>query len=175
MSVIALTGTEATGTVVTDTVPGPLCPSLVAVIVAEPTAAAVTSPLPFTAATPVLLLAHVMARPTSVLPLASVSVATSPTVPPTVTVTELGARLTDATGSGDGAVIVTAAESCLFELPARISTVPKALPCTTPSVLTVATPASELFQLRAGGTLPWDMTMLALNRRLSPTSTEAVL
>ena len=45
------------------TVAEPLCPSLVAVIVADPAALAVTSPLPFTVATTVLLLAHVTTRP----------------------------------------------------------------------------------------------------------------
>src|SRR2546429_958614 len=49
------------------------------VIVAAPTAAALTPPVPLTVATPALLLAHVMARPASVLPFASVSVATSET------------------------------------------------------------------------------------------------
>src|SRR5438045_7781146 len=53
----------------------PLCPSLVAVIVAEPAAAAVTSPLPSTLATDVLLLDHVTSRPVSALPLASFGVA----------------------------------------------------------------------------------------------------
>src|ERR1051325_8308126 len=48
----------------------PLWPSLVAVIVAVPTAPPVTSPLPLTLATPVLLLAHVTVRPPSARPLA---------------------------------------------------------------------------------------------------------
>src|SRR5438270_142704 len=154
LAAAGLTVTEATGTVVTDTVAVPLCPSLVAVMVAEPTVAAVTSPAPLTVATPVLLLAQVMARPASVLPFASLRVATSGTVPPTGTVTELGATLTDATGRGDGTATVMAAESCLPALAARITTVPDAMPRTTPAGLTVARPAFELFQLMAGGTLP---------------------
>src|SRR5207302_1438133 len=55
----------------------PLCPSLVAVIVAAPVATAVTSPLPFTIATAVLLLAQVTARPLSGVPFASFGVAVS--------------------------------------------------------------------------------------------------
>src|SRR5512145_1378348 len=43
----------------------PLCPSLVAVIVAEPAPAPVTRPVPDTVATPVALLSHVIARPVS--------------------------------------------------------------------------------------------------------------
>src|SRR5207248_3328106 len=74
LAVAGLTPTDATGTVVTDTVAEALCPSLVAVMVAEPAAAAVTTPVPLTAATLALLLAHVIARPASALPFASLSV-----------------------------------------------------------------------------------------------------
>src|SRR5439155_22253849 len=116
----------------------PLCPSLVAVIVAEPAAAAVTSPLPLTLATGVLLLDHVTARPASALPLASLRVATSETVPLTVTVVEAGVTLTEATGRGDGSATVTAAESRLLPLEARMKTLPAARPRTTPAPLTVA-------------------------------------
>src|SRR5213594_1843257 len=48
---------------VTVTAEVPLCPSLVAVIVAEPAPTPVTSPLPFTVATAVLSLDHVTPRP----------------------------------------------------------------------------------------------------------------
>ncbi len=58
----------------------PLCPSLVAVIVAEPAPTAVTRPLPLTVATDVLLLDHAIARPVSGLPFASLAVAVSCTV-----------------------------------------------------------------------------------------------
>ena len=57
------------GGVVTVTVAVPLCPSLVAVIVADPTATPVTSPVPLTVATPVALLTHVTTRPVNALPL----------------------------------------------------------------------------------------------------------
>jgi hypothetical protein len=65
--------------VVTDTVIAdvPLMPSLVAVMVAEPDAMAVTSPEAETVATAVLLEPHVTVRPESRVPAASRSVAVS--------------------------------------------------------------------------------------------------
>src|SRR5437763_1528337 len=63
----------------------PLLPSLVAVIVAVPTPAPVTSPLALTVATALLLLAHVTTRPDSGVPLASFGVAVSWTAPPVST------------------------------------------------------------------------------------------
>src|SRR4029077_2765779 len=77
-----VTVTVATGTLDTVTAAVPLCPSLVAVMVAEPPATPVTSPLPFTVATAVLLLAQVTTRPDNGLPLASFGVAVSCTVAP---------------------------------------------------------------------------------------------
>src|SRR2546430_9152508 len=53
----------------------PLCPSLVAVIVAGPAARAVTRPLLLTVAADVLELVQVTVRPVRMLPLASRSVA----------------------------------------------------------------------------------------------------
>src|SRR5438094_529934 len=72
-----VTVTELTATPDTVMLEVPLCPSLVAVIVAEPDVPPVTSPLPSTLATAVLLLDHVTARPVSALPLASFGVALS--------------------------------------------------------------------------------------------------
>jgi hypothetical protein len=71
------TVTVATGAAVTVMAAVPLCPSLVAVIVAPPAAPAVTSPLPFTVATVVLFEDHVTTRPANGLPLASLGVAVS--------------------------------------------------------------------------------------------------
>src|SRR6266852_1910592 len=59
-----VTLTDATGTGVTVIVAVPLCPSLVAVIVAVPAPTAVTRPLAFTVATAALLLTHVTKRVT---------------------------------------------------------------------------------------------------------------
>ncbi len=62
-----VTVTVATGSAVTEMSAVPLWPSLVAVIVAVPTASDVTRPLAFTVATAVLELLHVTARPVSTL------------------------------------------------------------------------------------------------------------
>jgi len=67
--------TEATGTLVTVRADVPLCPSLVAVIVAEPAATPVTWPLADTVATAGLLVAHVTARPVRAVPVESSGVA----------------------------------------------------------------------------------------------------
>src|SRR5437764_8703311 len=93
------TGTEATGAAVTVTYDVPLCPSLVAVIVAVPAPTPVTSPLPFTRATAVLLLDQVTTRPLSGFPLASFGVAVSCTVAPCCTLAGDGLTVTEATGT----------------------------------------------------------------------------
>jgi hypothetical protein len=69
--------TDATGTAEIVTLAVPLFPSLVAVIVAEPAATPVTTPLDDTVAIPVLELDHVSARPVSTLLFASRAVAVS--------------------------------------------------------------------------------------------------
>src|SRR5207247_7692625 len=68
----------------------PLCPSLVAVIVAEPATTPLTRPLEFTVATDVLLLAQVIVRPVSGLPLTSCGVAVSCAVWPACTLAGAG-------------------------------------------------------------------------------------
>ncbi len=103
-----VTATEATGTVVTAIAAVPLCPSLVAVRVAEPAARPVTSPLPLTDATDGFELDQLTARPVSTAPAESFVVAESWTVCPTCALTEAGLTLTDATGTG---VTVTTAVS----------------------------------------------------------------
>ena len=75
-----LTVTEATGTFVAVIAAVPFFPSLVAVIVADPPAFAVTSPLALTVAIVVLLLVQVTVRPDSALPAESFGVAVSCTV-----------------------------------------------------------------------------------------------
>src|SRR5258708_18985381 len=76
LAVAGDTATEATGagTAATDTSAAPLWPSLVALIMAPPTATPVTTPLLSTVATAGALLAHVTTRPLRALPLASLSV-----------------------------------------------------------------------------------------------------
>ena len=104
-----LTTTDATVGAVEETVTAevPLFPSLVAVIVVEPAAIAVTNPLPFTVATAVLLDAHVIVRPASTLPPASLSVAASCVVCPTAILTVAGLTVTDATGATSLVVALT--------------------------------------------------------------------
>src|SRR5438309_2164435 len=130
LAVAGLTDTEATGAGAGTVIAAvPLCPSLVAVIVAEPAARAVTSPLPLTVATVVLLLDHVITRPDSRLPLASCGVAVSCTVCPTGGLAVAGATVTDATGTLDTA---TLAVPLLPSLVAVIVLEPGASAVTTP-------------------------------------------
>src|SRR3989441_6136238 len=103
-----LTATDATGTLVTVTVAVPPLPSLVAVIIADPAATPVTTPLALTVAVAPLLVAHITTRPLSAFPPASLGVAVSCTVCPTVTLADAGLTATDATGT---VAIVTAAVS----------------------------------------------------------------
>src|SRR5437667_386479 len=103
-----LTVTEATGTFVTVTVAVPLLPSLVAVIVADPTALLVRRPLVLTVATAALLVAQVTTRPESVPPAESLVTAESCVEVPTVIVADEGDRPKDAT---DTVLTVTVAES----------------------------------------------------------------
>ncbi len=92
--------TAATGATVTVTLAVPLCPSLVAVIVTGPPAATpLTSPLPFTLAIALVLDCQVMTRPVNGLPFASLRVAVSCTVCPTVRLAVAGVTVTEATGT----------------------------------------------------------------------------
>src|SRR5207244_11733163 len=77
----------------------PLCPSLMAVIIAEPATTPLTSPLELTVATAVLLLDHAIVRPDSGLPAASFGVAVSWTAFPAGTHADAGLTVTDATGT----------------------------------------------------------------------------
>src|SRR6266516_2735425 len=71
------TATDATGALLTVMLALPLWPSLVAVMVAEPVATAVTSPLEPTVATAPFELVHATLRPVSGLPFASFGIAVS--------------------------------------------------------------------------------------------------
>ena len=77
----------------------PLFASLVAVIVAEPTATPVTRPLLLTVATDVVELVHVTVRPVRMLPFASFSVAVSCSVAFVEMVAGVGVTVTEATGT----------------------------------------------------------------------------
>src|SRR3989454_12567197 len=120
----------------TVTVALPLCPSLVAVIVAAPAAAPVTTPLELTVATEVLLLDQDTARPDSGVPFASFGVATSCTAPFTCNDAVAGLTLTDATGTF--ATVMLAVPLCP-SLVAVIVAEPAAAPVTKPLPVMLAT------------------------------------
>src|SRR5882724_4256341 len=120
----------------TVTVALPLCPSLVAVIVAEPAAAPVTRPLELTVATEVLLLDQDTARPDSGVPFASFGVAVSCTAPFTCTDAVAGLTLTDATAT---LVTVMLALPLCPSLVAVIVAEPVANAVTSPLPSTLAT------------------------------------
>jgi hypothetical protein len=130
------TVTLATGTGVTMTPALPLLPSLVAVIVAEPTDSAVTTPAELTVATAGLLDDHVTRRSVTVVPLASLTVAVSVVVVPTTRLFVAGAMVTLPTGTG---VTVTVALPDLDSLVAIMVAVPGTTAVTIPLADTVAT------------------------------------
>ena len=123
---------------VTVTVAVPFTPSLVAVIIAEPAATAVTSPLEFTVATAGVLDAQVTVRPVSVLPPASLRAAASCRVLPTKRLVLVGLTTTDATDAGVVAVTVRAAAPVTPPLVAVIVAVPAATAVASPLPLIVA-------------------------------------
>src|SRR2546422_8095146 len=136
---VAVTGviaTAATGTFATVTVAVPLFPSLVTVIVADPAATPVTSPVADTVAMAGFALVHVIARPVRTLPAASLGVAVSCAVLPTKTFVVAGLTATEATGTVD---TVTAAVPLWPSLVAVIVAAPTATPVTSPLAETVAT------------------------------------
>src|SRR6266516_3836390 len=134
-----VTAPVATGTGVTVILAVPLCPSLVAEIVAAPVATAVTSPVEFTLAVAVLLLDQLMVRPESGLPFASFGVAVSCTVCPTCTLADAGLTATLLT-------VILDEPLCPSEVAVIVAT-PAATPDTTPLELTVATAVLLLDQL----------------------------
>src|SRR5207244_2212403 len=108
-----VTVTDATGTFVTVIAAVPLCPSLVAVMVADPGARPVTFPFTSAIATEVLLLDHVTVRPDSGLPFASFGDAVSWTACPAAIVADAGLTLTEATGTVQPATVTVAvSDSC---------------------------------------------------------------
>src|SRR5213593_3549839 len=167
-----VTVTLATGTGVTVTLDVPLCPSLVAVIVAEPVATPVTSPLPFTVATAVLLLDQVTTRPGRGFPFASFGVAVSCTVSPTCTLAGEGVTVTLATGTG---VTVTPDVPLFPSLVAVIVAEPVATPVTSPLPFTVAMAVLSLDQVttRPGRGFPFASRGVAVSWTVNPTATLA--
>src|SRR5438034_1384037 len=167
-AVAGLTVTDATETIATVTLAVPLCPSLVAVIVADPAATPVTSPAADTVAIAVFELVHATARPVSTFPAASFSVALSCVVAPAKTFAVAGLTVTEATGTLD---TVTAAVPLCPSLVAVIVTAPTAPPVTSPAADTVAIATFELVQLitRPLSMLPAASLRIAASCRVPPT------
>src|SRR5205823_1645170 len=172
-AVPGLTVTDATGTVLTVIAAVPLCPSLVAVIVAAPAVTPVTTPLPLTVATAVLLLPQLTGRPDSGLPLASFGVAASCTVWPTGTDAVPGLTVTDATGT---VPTVIAAVPLFPSLVAVSVAAPTATPVACPAPFTVATAGLLLDQVtvRPPSGLPNASRVIAAYCAVCPTPIVAV-
>jgi hypothetical protein len=133
---LGVTPTDATGTADTVTLAEPVCPSLVAVIVAVPVPCAVTNPLPFTVATPLALVDHTIGRAVSTLPAASRSVAVNCPVCPAFRFNVAGATVTVATGAW---LTLIAADPVCPSLVAVIVAVPVPCAVTNPLPFTVTT------------------------------------
>jgi len=170
-----LTTTDATGTSWTVTVVAPLCPSLVAVIIAEPESTAVTRPvLGSTVALDGLLDAHVTTRPVSTKPPASFVVAVSVKVCPTVSGPPGGATVTVATGA---AVTVNVAVPDFVSLVAVTVAVPALTPVTTPVLaLIVATDVgvTDHVTVRPVRTLPFASSVTAVRGVVRCSTTEGL-
>src|SRR6266513_1961520 len=117
----------------------PLCPSLVAVIVAGPAAKAVTRPLLLTVATDVLELVQVTVRPVRMLPPASRSVAVSWSVCPAGTLAVAGLTVTEATG----ALATETAAVCVMAVPLIVAET-VFVPATVELKVPVATPVASV-------------------------------
>jgi hypothetical protein len=137
-----VTVTDATGVAVTVIVALALLPSVAAVMVAEPTDIAVTTPLADTVATLGLSVAHSIARSASVISAASFATAFSCCVDPSTRVNEETSRRTDETGTRR---TVNVALPDTPSLVATMFVVPGDTAVTTPVLETVAIPPfSEL-------------------------------
>ena len=116
----------------------------VALIVVEPAATPLTTPLADTVAVPVLVLDQVMGAPAITLPPASLAVAPNVTVWPATTLAEDGLTVTVAAGGG---LTATVADPATPSMVAVMTALPAAAPVTTPVPDTDATPGDPLAQL----------------------------
>jgi len=119
-------------------------PSDEAVIAVTPAATAVTRPLVLTEATVGSALDHATVRPVSTLLFASSVVAVSCCEAPVSTVDDEGDMVTDATGTGAGALTVIGAEPVRPSLMATILVEPGVIAVTSPVELTDAMSALSL-------------------------------
>ena len=122
--------------ITTDTGASSLCPSDVAVIVAEPTPTASTIPVVEMVTTVGSLVAHATVAPVTGFPTESRVIAVNCCACPTISVSAPGATVTDATGAA--AVTVTAALSLCPSEVAVIVVEPTPTAVTSPAAETVA-------------------------------------
>src|SRR5205807_8219904 len=165
-------GTVGAGAVVTVMAAVPFFPSLVAVIVADPAAPPVTSPVALTEARLGALLAQVTTRPLSGLPRESFGVAVSCTVAATNMPATSGVTVTVATGT----FVTEMADVPFFpSLVAVIVAEPAATPVTNPLVLTVATAVLLTHvTVRPVRGVPFESFGVAVNSVVAPSVTLAV-
>lgn len=138
--------TEAGDAATTVAVAVALFPWLEAVMIALPTAIAVTMPLEDTVAVLVFEEVQVMAADVTTLPFASSATAVNGFVPPGLSDTVVGDTRTVATGAGPWAVTVTFAFAVRLSDVAAIEAVPVARSVTTPALETLA--VCELFEVQ---------------------------
>src|SRR6185437_7396270 len=147
LAVPGFTATDATGiggggvVAVTTTCAVPVLPSAVAVMSVVPAPTPVTRPLALTVAIDLFADAHVMGRPASVLPFASVATASSALDAPTSSVAEPGVTATAATGM---TVTVIADDALLPSTVPLTVAEPAETAVTLPDASTVATCDAEL-------------------------------
>jgi hypothetical protein len=173
VALVGLTATDATGACVTVSVALPLIPSLVAVMLAVPTATAATTPWLETVATDVLLELHVTARPVNTPPLASSVVAVACEVPTAVMAFGESATVTVATGTGLTAIVGVGLE-LTDSLVAVIVAVPTATAVTVagdplPLTESTATLLETHVIVRPVSTVPFASLVVAVNCCVPPT------
>ncbi len=168
-----VTSTVATTSGVTVIALWPLCPSAVAVMVADPTRTPPTRPSPFTVAVAPSLVVQVTGRPVSTVPLAARSTGCSWTVPPSSTDALRGTTSTVATASSDTVIVALPLTPSAL---AVITASPIEPAVTRPALSTPATAA--LFEdhatTRPVMTPPAPSRVVASNVRLSPGRSVAV-
>jgi hypothetical protein len=146
VALVGFTATDATGIGVVDvttTCATPVLPSAVALIVVVPGAIAVTRPSVLTSAIVGSADFHVIGRPPSTLPFASVAIAVSDCDWPTVNAADPGAIAIAAIGI---TATVMVADAVLPSLVAVIVAVPAETPITFPVASTLATCVAPLAQ-----------------------------
>ncbi len=147
-------------------------PSTVARIAAEPSATAVTSPVPDTVAMAVFALLHATTRPVNTFPAASRATAVACVVCPTSSVAAARFTLTDATGTG---TTVIALEPTTPSTVASMRVVPGVTPRTRPALETIATALLLEVHCTVRPTMacPAALRSSAVRSRFSPTITDA--